>query len=477
MVLDLRQRLGLTQQLVMTPQLQMAIRLLQLNRLELVDAIQQELAENPALEESPAETDGEEQAEAEAEKTNESSAEKEVSIEDKITDQVEWENYLNEYNSYGSAQFESEEKEKPQFESFTASPRTLKDHLLWQFLMTRPGEEEERIASLIIGNINEDGYLEAGIEEIALAVPAAPEKVSGVLTVIKTFDPPGVGAANLAECLMIQLNQLGISNPVIRDIITHHLKDLENKNYKAITRALKIRLEEALAAISVIRNLEPRPGRQFREDEPRYIIPDIYVYKHENDFVIVLNDDDLPRLNINPYYRKAVQRNSGTPREAKEYLRERIRSASWLIKSIQQRRKTIYNVMQSILKFQRDFFDYGIAHLKPMILRDVADDIGMHESTISRVTTNKYAHTPQGVFELKYFFNSSINRLEGESMASASVQEQIRQIIKSENTKKPYSDDKIAAMLKQSGIDIARRTVTKYREVMAILPSTKRKQF
>ncbi len=476
MVLDLRQRLKLTQQLVMTPQLQMAIRLLQLNRLELVDAIQQELAENPALEEV-VETDAEENAQATAETTVESNPEKEVSIEEKISDQVEWENYLNEYNSYGGVHFESEEKERLQFESFTASPKTLKDHLLWQFLMTLPEEGEERIASLIIGNINDDGYLESDIDEIARAALTTSERVSEVLSVIKTFDPPGVGAETLAECLLTQLIHLGINDPVIRKIITHHIKDLENKNYKAITRALKIRMEDLLTAINIIKRLEPKPGRQFKQEEPRYIIPDIYVYKFEDEFIIMLNDDDLPRLNINPYYRKAVRRNSGTPRETKEYLRERIRSASWLIKSIQQRRKTIYNVMQSILKFQFDFFEHGITHLKPMILRDVAEDIGMHESTISRVTTNKYAHTPQGVFELKYFFNSSINRVDGESMASASVQDAIRQIIKTENQKKPYSDDKIAKMLKEANIDIARRTVTKYREALGILPSTKRKQY
>ncbi len=476
MALDLRQKLKLTQQLVMTPQLQMAIRLLQLNRLELVDAIQQELVENPALEEV-VETEGDDGSQTVAEKTDDSDAEKEISIEEKITDQVEWENYLNEYNSYGGVHFESEEKERPQFESFTASPQTLKDHLLWQFLMTRPREAEERIASLIIGNINEDGYFEGDIGEIAQTVPATLDKVKQILSIIKTFDPPGVGAESLSECLLIQLAHLGLDDPVIENILTHHIRDLENKNYKAITKALKIKMEDVLAAINIIKMLEPKPGRQFRQDEPRYIIPDIYVYKFEDDFVIMLNDDDLPRLNINPFYRKAVQRHSGTPKETKEYLRERIRSASWLIKSIQQRRKTIYNVMESILKFQRDFFEHGIAHLKPMILRDVADDIGMHESTISRVTTNKYVHTPQGVFELKYFFNSSINRVHGESMSSASVQEQIRQIIKSENPKKPYSDDKIAAMLKQSNVDIARRTVTKYREALGILPSTKRKQF
>ncbi len=474
--LDLKQSLKLTQQLVMTPQLQMAIRLLQLNRLELAEAIQQEMAENPALEEV-LETDGEESARDEPEKKSEDNAEKEVSIEEKITDQFEWENYLNEYNSYGGIHFESEEKERTPFESFTASLPTLKEHLLWQFLMTLPEEADEKIASLIIGNINDDGYLEADIEEIALSAATTPEKAARVLSVIQTFDPPGVGAESLTECLLIQLTHLGINDPITRKIITNHIRELENKNYRAIARDLKIKMEEALAAINIIKGLEPKPGRQFKQDEPRYIIPDIYVYKFEDEFVIMLNDDDLPRLNINPSYRKAVGRNSGTPRETKEYLREKIRSASWLIKSIQQRRKTIYNVMKSILKFQHDFFENGIAYLKPMILRDVADDIGMHESTISRVTTNKYAHTPQGIFELKYFFNSAISRVHGESMASASVQDRIRQIIKAESPRKPYSDDKIAAILKQSNIDIARRTVTKYRESLGILPSTKRKQF
>jgi len=353
MALDLRQRLKLTQQLVMTPQLQMAIRLLQLNRLELAEAIQQELVENPALEEV-VDTDGEESAQPAEEKTDESPDEKEVLIEEKITDQVEWENYLNEYNSYGGVHFESEERERPQFESFTAAPQTLKDHLLWQFLMTLPRESEERIASLIIGNINDDGYFVADIEEIAQAVPTTPEKVTEVLSVIKTLDPPGVGAESLAECLLVQLTNLGLNDPVIREIITHHIKDLENKNYKAITKALKIKIDDVLTAINIIKGLEPKPGRQFRQDEARYIIPDIYVYKFEEEFVIVLNDDDMPRLNINPYYRKAVHRNSGTSKEAKEYLRERIRSASWLIKSIQQRRKTIYNVMESILKYQHE---------------------------------------------------------------------------------------------------------------------------
>ncbi len=460
----------------MTPQLQMAIKLLQLNRLELADRIQQELSENPALEEVT-ETDSQEESSENEAASGEAADEQEVYMSEKISDQVEWENYLNDYNAAGGVHFETEPREQPQYESFIAPKRSLNEHLLWQFLMTLPDETEENIASMIIGNVDEDGYLQADIPEIAAAAGVSPEKAETVLEVFKTFDPPGVCARNLSECLLLQLHHLDIKDPIVHQIIEHHLRDLENRNYKAIARALKISMEDTIAAVNVIQNLEPRPGREFKQTETNYIVPDIYVYKFDDDFMITLNDDDLPKLNINPYYKKTVNHNNQMAKKTKEYLQERIRSASWLIKSIQQRRKTIYNVMNSILKFQYDFFEKGVAHLKPMVLRDVAEDIGMHESTISRVTSNKYAHTPQGIFELKFFFNSSINRVEGESMASASVQEAIRQIIKSEDSTKPFSDDKISKMLADSNIDIARRTVTKYREAMGILSSTKRKQY
>ncbi|OQX62747.1 MAG: RNA polymerase sigma-54 factor [Desulfococcus sp. 4484_241] len=472
MALDLRQNLKLTQQLIMTPQLQMAIRLLQLNRLELVETIQQEMVENPVLEES-IET-GEKTGDDEIE-PGDIDITKEVLIEDKITDQVEWENYLNEYNSYGRAHFESETREQPRYESFIASKGSLRDHLLWQFVMTRPSAEEERIASLIIGNVDDDGYLKASIEDIASDAKVPEAKAERVLSTIQEFDPPGVCARDLPECLLIQARQLGINTPLMEAIIKHHLKMLETKNYAAIAKALKTNRETAMAAIKAVLSLEPRPGRAFSEEDVRYIVPDVYVYKFEDDFVILLNDDGLPRLHINPYYRQTIRSGGAVSPEAREYLREKIRSASWLIKSIQQRQKTIYAVMQSILKFQRDFFEKGVEHLKPLVLKDVAEDIGMHESTISRVTTNKYAHTPQGIFELKYFFNSSIGRTGGDAMASASVKEKIRRIIKQEDPKKPYSDEAISEMLKKSGINIARRTVTKYREALGILPSVKRK--
>jgi RNA polymerase sigma-54 factor len=476
MALELRQQLKLTQQLIMTPQLQMAIKLLQLNRMELLDTIRQELEENPALEEihDHASDDGrEEPVEIPA---VEESPNREVTIEENIREDIDWSNYLDEYNAPGRVNYESEAREAPRFEAFVARKDSLQDHLLWQLRMAFPSDEEARIGSLIIGNLNRDGYLDVAIEDIARAAGVAPERAEQALTLLQSFDPVGVAARSLGECLQIQARHLGVDDPVIMEIIRHHLNHLENKNYKAISKALKIRLEDVVAAVNIIRSFEPRPGRPFTDEPPQYIVPDIYVYKFDNEFVIMLNDDGMPKLRVNSLYKKSITQGAKLPGEAESYIQDKMRSAAWLIKSIHQRQKTIYRVMESILRFQRDFFEKGIAHLKPMVLRDVAQDIEMHESTISRVTTNKYALTPQGIFELKYFFNSSIKRSHGGDMASASVQDKIRQIIAEENPRKPLSDDKIARILKAAGIDIARRTVAKYREILGVLPSNKRKQ-
>jgi len=480
MAIELRQQLKLAQQLIMTPQLQLAIRLLQLSRLELMDTIREELETNPALEESQDITDDDhpaEPVEIEAAPIGlESPPEKEVTIEEKISDDVDWSNYLEEYNSTGKVSFEGEDKDAPRFEAFVAQKESLSDHLLWQLMMSVADPEAQQIGSLIIGNLNKDGYLEVSVEDICQTGGALPEKVEEVLSLVQTFDPIGVCARDLGESLLIQARHVGADAPMVVDIIRNHLHHLENKNYKAIAKALKAEFEDIIAAVNVIRGLEPRPGQRFSNEEPHYIQPDIYVYKIENEFVIVLNDDGMPRLRLNNFYQDSL--NGKLNDKAKEYMQERIKSASWLIKSIHQRQKTIYKVMESILKFQHQFFEKGIAYLKPMILRDVAEDVEMHESTISRVTTNKYAYTPQGIFELKYFFNSSINRNDGDdALASVSVQDRIRQLIESEDHKNPYSDDKLAQMLKESGIDIARRTVAKYREMLKILPSNKRKQF
>ncbi len=476
MALELRQQLKLTQQLIMTPQLQMAIKLLQLSRLELMDTIQTELEENPALEEVPEGTLTEQSTEQAEASTDESSEVKEVTIEEKIQEDIDWSNYLDEYNTPGRVHHESEDRDTPRFESFIASNESLNDHLLWQLLMTKPDKEEERIGSLIIGNLNKDGYLDVSVEEIAITSGSTPEKIEEILSILQTFDPIGVCARDLSECLLIQAKFLGLDDTIVIDIITNHLSNLEKKNYKAICKALKKSMDEVVSAINVIKSLEPKPGRQFSDETPQYINPDIYVYKLENEFVIMLNDDGMPKLRVNSFYKSSISRGKNISGEAEDYIQEKMRSAAWLIKSIHQRQKTIYRVMQSILGFQREFFDKGIAYLKPMVLRDVAQDIQMHESTISRVTTNKYAFTPQGIYELKYFFNSSIRRSQGGSIASASVQDKIRQIIAGENPKKPYSDDKIAQILKEDQINIARRTVAKYREMLKVLSSNKRKQ-
>jgi RNA polymerase sigma-54 factor len=476
MALELRQQLKLTQQLIMTPQLQMAIKLLQLSRLELMDTIRAELEENPALEEVPEGTPAEQLAEQTDNTSADNAETKEVTIEEKLQDDIDWSNYLDEYNTPGRVHFEAENRDTPRFESFIARKESLNDHLLWQFLMTKPQKEEERIGSLIIGNINKDGYLQVSTQEIAYTSGLPHEKVEEVLAIIQTFDPVGVCARDLRECLLIQAKALELDHTIITDIIDEHLPNPEKQNYKAICKALKKSQDEVVAAINVIKAMEPKPGRQFSEETPQYINPDIYVYKLDDDFVIMLNDDGMPKLRVNSFYRNSIGRGKKVSGEAEDYIQEKMRSAAWLIKSIHQRQKTIYRVMESILRYQREFFDKGIAYLKPMVLRDVAQDIGMHESTISRVTTNKYAFTPQGIFELKYFFNSSIRRIHGGAIASASVQEKIRQIIQGEDPRKPYSDDKIAQILKKEEIHIARRTVAKYREMLKVLPSNKRKQ-
>ena len=476
MEFQLRQTLRLTQQLIMTPQLQMAIKLLQLNRMELVDRISQELEENPALEEV-SEISADEHAQQVETLSSETPHGKEVTIEEKILDDIDWSSYYDDYDFRGRTRFETETRDSPRYETFVAQKESLKDHLLWQLLLTSPTEEGKQIGSLIIGNLNRNGYLDVPVDEIAKSSGFSADEVERVLSLLQTFDPSGICSRDLSECLLIQARRLGIDDTIIISIITDHIKHLENKKYMAICRALKIGIKDVVSAVNIIKCLEPKPGREFSDEEAQYISPDIYVYKFEDEFIIRLNDDGMPKLRINPYYKEAIIRGEKISGETKDYLKDKMRSAAWLIRSIHQRQRTIYKVMESILSFQHGFFEKGIAFLKPMILRDIAQNIDMHESTVSRVTTNKYAYTPQGIFELKYFFNSSINRVHGEAIASASVLEKIKKIIESENPQKPYSDKKISKLLKDENINIARRTVVKYRERLGILSSSKRRQF
>jgi len=480
MALQLKQSLNLSQQLIMTPQLQQAIKLLQLSRLELLDTITQEMEENPLLDEQTgdeADGDGLKETPEETTTLSDDAPTQEVTIEGQVNDDVDWETYLSEYNT-GWAETPYQGKEAPAFENMNASKNSLRSHLLWQLSLSSLDDTQRKISEQIIGNIDDDGYLKITIEELVESTECTPELVTDTVETIQNFDPVGVCARDTQECLLIQLKFQGLESTVIEKIILDHMNNLENKRYDRIAKNLSISIQEVLNAVSIITNLEPKPGRLYNEDDTIYISPDIYVFKVGDDYEIVLNEDGLPKLKINNYYREILNDKESLAKDTKtkEYILDKMKSAAWLIKSIHQRQRTIYKVTESIVQFQRNFFDKGVTHLKPLVLRDVAEHIEMHESTISRVTTNKYVHTPQGVFELKYFFNSAINSMEGDSIASESVKAHIKNIIKSENKRKPYSDQEVADLLKKHNIDVARRTVAKYRETLGILPSRKRRE-
>lgn len=472
MALQLKQSLSLNQQLIMTPQLQQAIKLLQLSRLELVETITLEMETNPMLEElSWEDPEG-------GKVLEEKGDEPEVPVPDKAKeehrDELDWEAYLTEYHT-GWADSPYEEREFPPFENFASQKTSLNSHLLWQLDMTNLDDRKKEIGQYIIGNIDEDGYLKISVEEISQLTGGEISEILETLQIIQNFDPVGVAARDGKECLLIQARFRNLGNTCVEKILLDHMDKLETKKYALIAKGLSIPLQEVLDAVNLITSLEPKPGRAFSDDETIYITPDVYVFKVGDGYEIILNEDGLPKLRINSYYRQILSGKNPITDGTKEFIQDKLKSALWLIKSIHQRQRTIYRVTESIVRFQRDFFDNGIACLKPLVLRDVADDIQMHESTISRVTTNKYVHTPQGVFELKFFFNSAINSLDGDSVASESVKDHIKRIIKSEDKCTPYSDQEIAEILKEHNIDAARRTVAKYRETMRILPSRKRK--
>jgi RNA polymerase sigma-54 factor len=478
MALEMRQQMKLTQQLVMTPQLQQAIKLLQLSRLELQDLVLHELEENPILEESLEqetlkEVEQVELLEQEPVPLEESERFKEVTAGSETNRETDWESYLDGYN-YSSGEQYSDDEDRPSFENMLTKKGTLVEHLMWQLKLSRFEGVELEVSVEIIGNIDEDGYLRSTVEDIARTAGVAEDFVEGVLRRVQDFDPPGVAARNLQECLLIQVQQFGMQGGVVDSILRYHLKDLETRRYKQIARALGVGLQDILAAAKIIAGLDPKPGHIFAHDEIQYISPDIFVYKVGDDYVVTLNDEGMPILRINPYYSdvKIKELDSGT----EEYVSDKMRSALWLIKSIHQRQRTIFKAAKSIVKFQREFFEKGIEFLRPLVLRDVAEDIGMHESTISRVTTNKYMHTPQGIFEMKYFFNSAISITGGDFIASESVKRKIKELIEAEDQRKPLSDQTLAEMLASGNINIARRTVTKYREMLRIGSSSERKR-
>ncbi len=474
----------------MTPQLQQAIKLLQLSRLELVQSVAQELTENPVLEElspeSPEESaEGEsEPSSAEAPETVEALPERPPEPEGtgELKSDLElgpqWDEYLNEMGDgrdYGYA--EADDRELPSYDQTLTRLPSLSDHLLWQLHLS--ASEPVLVASgeWIIGNLDDDGYLRATLDELSQQSGISAEDMERSLSLIQSFDPIGIGARDLRECLLIQVRQLDLTGSLVEKIIQDHLPDLEKRKYPQIAKALNVTPQEVMEASQIIiHELEPKPGRPYLASETNYVVPDVYVVKVEDRYVVQLNDEGLPRVRINPYYRRLLSHKDSVDKVTKEYIEERLRSAQWLIKGMEQRSKTIYKVAESIVKFQRDFLDQGISQLKPMVLKDVAEDISMHESTISRVTTNKYMHTPQGIFPMKFFFTTGFSVGEGAEVSSLTVKDVIQKMIKEEDLAAPLKDQQIVDALKAKGIDIARRTVAKYREELRIPPTSVRRR-
>lgn len=476
MAIELKQSLKLSQQLVMTPQLQQAIKLLQLNRIELAQHCQNELLENPILEEFDLRAEAGEEEETKEKKLKESSENGEVDPNSQQgADDINLENFLNNHSKRPEERINRVrgKDDLPSPDANITKTENLFDHLMWQVHMSKLNEREVEIAKAIIGNIDDSGYLVATVEEIAVKRNIAPNLVESVLERIQEFDPVGVGARGLQECLLIQTRHL-LEDDLVRVVIKDHLEDIEKKKYEKVAKALSVSVQRIVACVETIRTLDPRPGRQFFDESSQYIVPDIYVNMVNGEPVIVQNDDGLPRLRLSSYYQSLLTNSKASEKE-KEYIHDKMRSALWLIRSIHQRQRTIYKVTQSIVRIQREFLEKGVTALKPMVLKDVANDIGMHESTVSRVTTNKYIHTPQGIFELKYFFNSGIKSTYGGDMASEAVKSRIKKIIDTEDPRKPFSDQELVEILRQSNVDIARRTVAKYREMLGILSSSKRK--
>jgi len=486
MALEQKLSVRMSQRLIMTPSLQQAIKLLQMSKLELVDEIQQELTENPVLEEAaeeaaaPAErTDAEAPAEAsEAGEAREGAdaGEAEPERQDPFED-IDYESYFQDVEGSFVPRGPVETGEEfPSFESTLAKTPNLADHLTWQLDMSPADERTKEIGRAIIGNLNADGYLRASLDELKDMGEFASDEVRRGVELVQSFDPAGVASRDLVECLSIQLKRLGEEGTAAETIVRHHMDKLQNRRFKELSEILGLDMEDLMAEVEIIRGLDPRPGQKYNVESSRYVVPDVYVVKIDDEYQIVLNEEGLPRLRISPVYRRMVERGSATEGEAKDYVRNKLRSAFRLIKSIEERQRTIYKVAVSIVKHQREFLDYGIERLRPLVLKDVADDIGMHESTVSRVVNNKYMHTHRGLYEMRFFFHSGIASIHGgDNVSSLTVKERIRKIIQAEDERQPLSDAAIVKVLVGEGLQIARRTVAKYREELKIPSSSSRR--
>lgn len=481
MAMEMKLNFKQEMRLVPTPMLQQAIKLLQLSRLELAQVVHQEMVENPILEEI-LEEEEEDLDQKEPEKPEDPSLDsvgqvKEEAPTEQANDPLEyekdWDNYIQDNLSLGSSA--DNYTERPSIEATYKKEPTLADHLMWQLNLSVDTELDKFIGSSIIGNIQSDGYCIAELGEIAAISQTSEEAVLRVLKVIQTFEPNGVGARTLQECLLAQAKSLPERHPLMEALIENYLERLNERYYQKIASELKVKIDEIIEAVKNIKTLDPKPGLQFSSEGIDYVVPDLVVVKRDEGYDVVLSEDGLPNVKISPYYHHLLKNTSEA--KTKEYLKKKHQAAEFLIKSIDKRRETIYKVGKSIVKLQIEFLDHGLSHLKPMVLKDVARDIEMHESTVSRITTNKYIDTPQGIFELKFFFHSGIKSfMGGNDMSSVRVKNMIQEIISSEDPLKPLTDDEMVEALVKRNAKIARRTVTKYRKELSILPASKRKK-
>ena len=480
MALENRLDLRLSQKLVLTPQLQQAIKLLLLPQLELAQVLNQELSENPFLEEVYEETEDATESipsHEEEQPVNDNADDGELSVENLTKFSVD--DYFEERSSDGRdlGYFTSGVEEKPSYELFYSKKPDIYSHLLWQLRLSSADDEVRRAAEVVIGNLDEDGYLRATEEELMTASGDARSVVDDAIALVQSFDPAGVGARDPRECLLLQVKALDLAGTLVEKIITNNIEDLQKHKYGQIARNYGLSIDEVMDAVRVIERLDPRPGTSMSGAETSYVAPDVSIVRTDEGYQIVLNDEGLPRLGLNAAYRKLLQKKENLTKEERVFMREKLRLAIELIKSLDQRNRTIYKVSESILKFQLEFFDRGREFLKPLNLKDVAQDINMHESTISRVTSNKFLSCEHGVFSFRFFFSSALQSGSGEDVSSTSVKDIIRKLVAAEDPGKPMSDKVIADKLKESDVRIARRTVAKYREELKIPPQSMRKRY
>jgi len=479
------QRLSLQQ--ILAPQLQQSLHLLQVPTLELRSLVQEELQQNPLLEEIPKDEPQvdveapERSAEAESGPDNEKGTTNEERAEFKEEFEVlskldeEWREYFSQTSSFRSRSPEQEEQRQHFFDSIVQQ-ESLQQHLLQQLSFMGVGDERRKVAELIIGSINDDGYLLTPIEELSVSSGIPLEQLQEALELVQTFHPVGVGARNLKECLLIQLDRLGKSESIEAVLVNQHLDDLGRKRFPEIARAMNLSVEQVQQLANFISTLEPKPGRMFTTEQQQYVAADVVVQKVGDDYVVLLNDEQIPHLRISNTY-KELMASDEKSNDARDYIRDKIRAGKFLIKSIHQRQQTIYNIAKVIVERQREFLDKGISFLRPLTMAQVAEVVGVHETTVSRAVANKYMQTPQGLFEMKYFFTPGFETAGGGAMSNTSVKEQISKLIEREDPTKPLSDQEIVAILKEQGIPIARRTVAKYRNELNILPSNLRKTY